>query len=132
MKSEWERARNSRSALESAEQLLDRLRLKLDAMGAGELSWETRRRIVEELVAGIEVESLFDPSAPRGKQRTAVITYRFEAPDANRKVRGGRNNGTATAATMSEELSAAALSLSTTHLHSCGARCKANRQLAFP
>ena len=34
---------------------------------------------MEELVAGIEVESLFDAGAPRGKQRTAIvrITYRF-------------------------------------------------------
>ena len=121
LKAEWERARNSQGALESAQGLLDRLRQKLEANGEGELSWETRRRIVEELVAGIEVESRFDPSAPRGKQRTAIvrITYRFEAPDAKRKVRGGRNNGTATASAKAEEIGASALSLAVTHaMHS--------------
>ncbi len=123
LKTEWERARDSQSALESAEQLLDSLRQKLDATDESEISWEIKRPIVEELVAGIEVESLFDASAPRGKQRTAVvrIIYHFEAPDfeapdANRRVRGGRNNGTVTAATMSDALSASALSLSITHL----------------
>ena len=125
LQGEWERARNSQGALESAEQLLDRLRLKLDATGDGEPTWETKRRIVEELVAGIEVESLFDPSAPRGKQRTAVvrITYRFEAPDVNRNARSKRNNGTTTSAkavaVKVEEVSASALLLRTTHrMHS--------------
>ena len=121
LKGEWERARNSQGALESAEQLLERLRLKLDATGEGELSWEIKRRIVEELVAGIEVESLFDANAPRGKQRTAVvrITYRFEAPDAAKTARGGRNNGTAAASAKTEEISASALSLAKTHhIHS--------------
>ena len=117
LKAQWERARNSQDALESAEQLFERLRQKLDATGDGELSWETRRRIVEELVAGIEVESLFDASAPRGKQRTAIvrITYRFEAPDAKRNARGQRNNGTAAASTKVEEISDSALSLAKTH-----------------
>ena len=121
LKAEWERARNSQGALESAEALLDRLRLKLDATGEGELSWEIKRRIVEELVAGIEVESLFDAGAPRGKQRTAIVhvTYRFEAPDASRKARGARNNGTAAASTKAEEISASALALGVTHhIHS--------------
>ena len=120
LKAEWERARNSQGALDSAEQLLERLRLKLDASGDEELSWELKRRIVEELVAGIEVESRFDASAPRGKQRTAVvhITYRFEAPDANRHARGARNNGTATSAKV-EEGSTSTLSLAVTHaMHS--------------
>ena len=120
LQAEWERARNSQGALESAEQLLDRLRLKLDS-GDEELSWETRRRIVEELVAGIEVESLFEPRAPRGKQRTAVvrITYRFEAPEAAKPARGQRNNGTAAASTKVEEGSDSALSLGVTHhIHS--------------
>ncbi|MWU18949.1 hypothetical protein GQM23_22645, partial [Escherichia coli] len=105
--------------LDSAEQLLERLRLKLDAEGDGEFTWEVKRRIVEELVAGIEVESCFDAGAPRGKQRTAIvcITYRFEAPDAGRKVRGARNNGTATASI--KNVSASTLSLAVTHaLHS--------------
>ena len=121
LKAEWERARNSQGALDSAEQLLERLRLKLDANGDEGISWETRRRIVEELVAGIEVESRFDPAAPRGKQRTAMVhvTYRFEAPDAGRKARGARNNGTATVATKAEEASASTLSLAVTHaMHS--------------
>ena len=121
LKAEWERARNSQGALESAEQLLDRLRQKLDATDESEISWETKRRIVEELVAGIEVESLFDPCAPRGKQRTAIvrITYRFEAPDANRPARGGRDNGTAAASTKAKEISVSALSLAVTHaMHS--------------
>ena len=125
LQAEWERARNSQGALESAEQLLDRLRLKLDATDEAAISWETKRRIVEELVAGIEVESLFDPSAPRGKQRTAVvrIIYQFEAPDANRPARDGRNNGTATSAkavaAKVDDVSASALSLRTTHrMHS--------------
>ena len=120
LQAEWERARNSQGALESAEQLLDRLRLKLDS-GDEELSWETQRRIVEELVAGIEVESLFEPRAPRGKQRTAVvrITYRFEAPEAAKPARGQRNNGTAAASTKAEEGSDSALSLGVTHhIHS--------------
>ena len=125
LQAEWERTRNSQNALESAGELLDRLRLKLDEADESAISWETQRRIVEELVAGIEVESLFDPSAPRGKQRTAIvrITYRFQAPDAKRNARGGRNNGTVTSAktvsTNVEEVSASALSLSTTHhIHS--------------
>ena len=125
LQAEWERARNSQGALESAEQLLDRLRLKLNATDEAVISWETRRRIVEELVAGIEVESLFDAGAPRGKQRTASvrITNRFEAPDANRAARGKRNNGTATSAKAVaanvEDVSASALSLRTTHqMHS--------------
>ena len=120
LQAEWERARNSQGALESAEGLLDRLRQKLDARD-GELTWETMSRIVEELVAGIEVESLFDAGAPRGKQRTAMvrITYRFEAPDANRPARGKRNNGTAAVSAMAEEISASALSLAVTHaMHS--------------
>ncbi len=122
---EWERARNSQGALDSAGELLDRLRLKLDATGDGELTWETKRRIVEELVAAIEVESLFDPNAPRGKQRTAMVhvTYRFEAPDANRPAKGKRNNGTATSAkavtAQIEDVNAATLALRTTHrMHS--------------
>ncbi len=125
LQGEWERARNSQGALESAQQLLERLRLKLDASGDEELAWEIKRRIVEELVAGIEVESRFDAGAPRGKQRTAIvrITYRFEAPDANRAARGKRNNGTATSAKAVaanvEDVSASALSLRTTHqMHS--------------
>ena len=121
LKAEWERARNSQGALESAEQLLKRLRLKLDASGDEELSWELKRRIVEELVAGIEVESRFDASAPRGKQRTAIVhvTYRFEAPDAIKKARGARNNGTAAFSAKAEEGSASALSLAVTHaMHS--------------
>ena len=63
LQAEWERVRNSQGALESAEQLLDRLRLKLDATDEAAISWETKRRIVEELVAGIEVESRFDAGA---------------------------------------------------------------------
>ena len=121
LKAEWERARNSQGALESAEQLLERLRLKLDAEGDGELTWELRRRIVEELVSGISVESRFDATAPRGKQRTAIVhvTYRFEAPDAGRKARGARNNGTATVSAKVEEVGASALSLAVTHaMHS--------------
>ena len=120
LKAEWERARNSQGALDSAEQLLERLRLKLDASGNEKLGWELKRRIVEELVAGIEVESLFGPASPRGKQRTAVVhvTYRFEAPDTAKPARGGRNNGTVASAKM-EEISASALSLAKTHrMHS--------------
>ncbi len=134
LQAEWERARNSQGALESAEQLLDRLRLKLDS-GDEELSWETRRRIVEELVAGIEVESLFDAGAPRGKQRTAVvrITYRFEAPEAAKPARGQRNNGTAAASTKAEELNASALSLAKTHhIHSAPSAATDKATLPFP
>ena len=119
LQAEWERARNSQGALESAGELLDRLRLKLDATGDAQISWETQRRIVEELVAGIEVASLFDAAAPRGKQRTAIVRILYEAPDEKRNARGGRNNGTAAASTKAGEISASTLSLSTTHhIHS--------------
>ena len=139
LQAEWERARNSQGALESAGELLDRLRLKLDATDESAISWETRRRIVEELVAGIEVESRFDVRAPRGKQRTAIvrITYRFEAPDANRPARGKRNNGTTTSAkavaAQMEDVSASALSLRTTHrMHSAPSAATDKATLPIP
>lgn len=142
LKSQWERAQNSQSALESAGELLDKLRLKLDVgQGSrngseGELAWDVKRRIVEELVAGIEVESLFDPTAPRGQQRTAVvyITYRFEAPDAKRPARGKRNNGTLAASRDAmDEANSSGLSLVNMHrLHSSPSAATDRTTLPIP
>ncbi len=73
------KARDAETLLKGAKELLQTLSAKLDA----DDSWQTKRRVVEALVADVEVESLFDQCAPRGKARTTSlrIAYRFEVPD---------------------------------------------------
>ena len=87
------RASDATSALAAVEAYLGRLRAKLDAeiADAGEVSWNTKRRVVEALVADIEVESEFDPQRKR-EQRAATlhISYRFEDPEME-KARTGKS-----------------------------------------
>jgi hypothetical protein len=76
---EVEKARDAETLLAGAREMLETLETRLEA----DDSWESKRRIVEALVAGVEVESVFDPCAKRGKARTTSlhISYRFEVPD---------------------------------------------------
>ncbi len=76
---EVKKARDAETLLTGAKELLQTLKVKIEA----DDSWTSKRRIVEALVAGVEVESVFDPCAPRGKARqtSLCIAYRFEVPD---------------------------------------------------
>ncbi len=73
------KARDAETLLQGAKELLETLRTKLEA----DNSWQSKRRVVEALVAGVEVESILDPCAPPGKARQTSlrISYRFEVPD---------------------------------------------------
>ena len=75
---EVERARDAETLLQGARELLESLKDRL----AADDSWAGKRRVVEALVAGVEIESHTDPCAPRGKVRTTtlLISYRFEVP----------------------------------------------------
>jgi DNA invertase Pin-like site-specific DNA recombinase len=103
MESELAKTRGAGETLRQAEILLRRLRVTLDEGRSGEsfkegsdgeVSWATKRRIIEQLVAGIEVSSyLRDEPAPASRAKanpvraickfdtTIRIRYRFEEPD---------------------------------------------------
>ncbi len=67
------KARDAETLLEGARELLATLKSRLDE---GD-SWQSKRRIVEALVAGVEVESVFDPCAPRGKARETSLCISY-------------------------------------------------------
>jgi len=78
--SEIDRAREESEALISVESLLQRL----NTIREGELTWDTKRRIVEALVAAVEIESVaLDPTNPRSRRVPTVhVSYAFDAPRA--------------------------------------------------
>jgi len=60
--------------ISSAETLLARLRKRLDEP----ISWEVKRRLVEVLIASIQVDTFEDWGV---KQTSATVNYRFSQPD---------------------------------------------------
>jgi hypothetical protein len=76
---EVEKARDAKLSLDGAGGLLRGLRSKVER----DDSWESKRRVLEALVAGVEIEAHYDELARRGRQRTVAlkITYRFETPE---------------------------------------------------
>ena len=73
------RARDARASLDGARALLQSLREKIE----GGASWAARRRVVESLVAGVEVEWQGEAlgASARGKRSVTLrVTYRFEVP----------------------------------------------------
>ena len=75
-----EKAKDARGSLDGARAILSQLRsntLKDD-------SWSTRRRVVETLVAGIELETTAPEQNKRGRGKTVTlrVNYRFETPSA--------------------------------------------------
>lgn len=77
-----EKAKDARSSLDGARSLLSHMRKTVEA----DDSWSARRRVVETLVAGIEIETLALEGRiygrGRGKAVTLRISYRFEMPTA--------------------------------------------------
>jgi hypothetical protein len=111
-----EQAGNAREVLETVRTLLDQLAESLTVGRAGsgaveasdaqssdaeaggavenidvEVSWESKRRIIETLVERITVSSQLDPSDTRGRRRfyTLTVRYNFEDP----RPRAGSTNG---------------------------------------
>lgn len=92
---EVEKARDARSSLDGARAMLNDLRAKVVA----DDSWVTKRRVVEALVAGIEIETHFEGQTPQRGRRTVTlrVNYRFETPELNdvapqsQKGRTGKN-----------------------------------------
>ena len=76
---EVEKARDARSSLDGARAMLNDLKTKV----AADDSWNVRRRVVEALVAGIEIETHFEGQTPKRGKRTVnlKISYRFETPE---------------------------------------------------
>ena len=74
-----EKARDAKLCLEGARVLLLDLQKRVER----DDSWATKRRVVEALVAGIEIETHPDASGKRGRGHTVTlrITYRFETPE---------------------------------------------------
>ena len=66
-------------SLDGARSLLNAMREKIDSSDP----WGARRRVIENLVAGIEIETYFESERPRRVKRTVTlrITYRFGVPD---------------------------------------------------
>lgn len=84
LRTELQKAQDATNSLSTAEQLLRRLHSKLE----GELSWETKRKIVEALVERIEIESQPKGSTdggtnsgtngfPSSKRQVPTITVRY-------------------------------------------------------
>lgn len=74
-----EKAKDAKSSLDGARAMLNAMREKVEASD----SWGSRRRVIENLVAGIEIETHFEGEAPQRGKRTVTlrISYRFEVPD---------------------------------------------------
>jgi DNA-binding transcriptional regulator YiaG len=64
-----------KATVSSAEELLAKLRKRLDEP----VSWEMKRRLIEVLVAGINVDTVEEDGV---KQTRTTVTYRFHEPDA--------------------------------------------------
>ncbi len=75
-------AGGAKESLESVKGFLEKLASMLDPEGAAQVSWETRRRVIESLVEKICVHSHLDPTDSRGRRRihTLCIKYNFEDP----------------------------------------------------
>ena len=77
-----EKAKDARSSRDGALTLLRHMRKTIEA----DDSWSSRRRVVETLVAGIEVETLSTEGRiygrGRGKAVMLRVNYRFETPTA--------------------------------------------------
>jgi site-specific DNA recombinase len=101
------RARDANAMLRGARTLLEKLARRLDAsiarepivLPAPEPSWEVRRRIVEELVLGVEIACQIDPNGLRGQNFTStlLVTYIFEPRELD-AIRSGQANQTKMAA----------------------------------
>lgn len=75
-----EKAKDARSSLDGARSLLSHMKAKVES----DDSWSSRRRAIETLVAGIEVETLATEGRiygrGRGRAVTLRVSYRFETP----------------------------------------------------
>ncbi len=92
---EVEKARDAKMSLDGARAMLNDLRAKVEA----DDSWNCKRRVVEALVAGIEIETHFEGQTPQRGKRTVTlrVNYRFETPELedvapqSAKARTGKN-----------------------------------------
>ncbi len=85
---EVEKARDARASLDGARAMLGDLKVKASA----DDSWNVRRRVVEALVAGVEIETHFEGDSPQRGKRTVTlrVSYRFETPELDDVAPQGR------------------------------------------
>ncbi len=85
-------AGGAKESLECVRAFLEKLASMLDAEGAAEVevSWGTKRRVIESLVEKICVRSHLDPTDSRGRRRIHMlcIKYNFEDPRPNAGANG--------------------------------------------